>query len=102
MLVAWKMLSPKMTIEHLGFIPLWLDDGSPETAREQLHRNYVCGFQPFAGFTLRHDNSLFYPDDPIMRPLAQAKLRDELIVFYPHAWVGIIQPDRSFVVARMD
>lgn len=56
----------------------------------------------FKGFTLADDNSLVYPGDPPVQPLAQAKLRHELVVFYPHSWVAVIQPDRSFEVCRMD
>jgi len=47
-------------------------------------------------------HKLRYPGDPILAPLAQAKLRDELIVFYRHALVAIIQPDGSFEVSRVD
>lgn len=103
-LVEWKMLHPKMTMEHLGLIPFWLDDASEKTAQEQLNDGYhqFGGFQPFKGFELQDDNSLKYPGDPKMKPLAEAKLRDETILFYRSAWVGIVQPDRSFVVARMD
>jgi len=42
------------------------------------------------------------PGDPPFKPLAQAKLRDELIVLYEADFVAVIQPDRSFEVARMD
>jgi hypothetical protein len=45
---------------------------------------------------------LRYPGDPPLNPLAQARLRDELIVFYDHAIVAIVQEDGSFEVARID
>lgn len=103
MIVKWKMLHPEMTIEHLGYIPYWLDEANPKSAREQLNDGYQCGgWRPFPGFKLRDDNSLVYPNDPPTIPLAQGRLRDELIVFYPHSWVAVIQPDRSFEVCRMD
>jgi hypothetical protein len=101
--LKWKMLHPRMTIEHLGYIPGWLSEDNPKSAREQIDAGYVFGgFQPFEGFRLEADNSLSYPGDPPTQPLAQARLREELIVFYPHSWVAIIQPDRSFTVARID
>ena len=102
--VSWKMLHPQMTIAHLGYIPLWLSDLDPRPAREQLDQGYRHGggWQPFHGFSLLEDNSIQYPGDPPLKPLADAKLRKETIMFYQHSWVGIIQPDRSFEIARMD
>jgi len=101
--LEWEMLHPQITIEHLGYIPYWLSLDNPKSAREQLNDGYAYGgWQPFEGFKLRADNSLIYPNDPPVVPLAQAKLRDELIVFYPHSWIAVIQPDRSFEVCRMD
>lgn len=101
--LRWKMLHPRMTMDHLGYIPGWLDDANPKSAREQLGDGYrFGGWRPFKGHVLLADNSLKFPGDPKMQPLAQAELRDELIVFYPHSWVGVIQKDRSFEVCRMD
>jgi hypothetical protein len=101
--VPWRMLHPRMTMEHLGFIPGWLHEDDPRDARAQLDAGYIFGgWDPFPGFTLAEDNSLHYPGDPPTVPLAAALLRDELIVFYEHAWVAVIQPDRSFEVCRMD
>lgn len=99
----WTFIHPRMTYEHLGFIPGWLDEDDPRPAKEQLNSGYAFGgWQPFKGFTLNRDNSLSYPGDPPMKPMAVALLRDEMIVFYPHSWVGIIQSNRSFEVCRMD
>lgn len=53
-------------------------------------------------FVLRDDNSIKYPGDPRQHPLAQAKLRDELILFYDLALIAVVQPDRSFEVSRVD
>ena len=93
-----------MTIGHLGNIVSFVDADDPRSAREQLDAGYkfAGGWFPFKGFRLHADNSLHYPLDHPLMPLAQARLRDELIVFYDHAWVAIIQPDRSFEVCRMD
>lgn len=103
-MIRFDMLHPNMTEEHLGLIPFWLDVDDPRPASEQIHAHYGHGggWSPFKGFELKEDNSLTYPGDPPTRPLAQARLRDELIVFYRHAWVAVIQPDRSFEVARID
>jgi len=103
-MLEWKMLHPKMTMEHLGFIPFWLHENDPRDAREQLNAGYVFGgWSPFQGWTkLGDDNTLYYPGDPPLKPLAMTELRGELIVFYDHAWVAVIQPDRSFEVCRMD
>jgi hypothetical protein len=88
----------------LGFLPAMLSERNPAPAREQLHHGYAHGggWHPFRGHKLLPDNRLTYPGDPPLRPLAQTKLRDELIVLYEHAWVAIIQPDRTFEVCRMD
>lgn len=101
-MVKWEMLHPRMTEDHLGLIPDMLHEADPRLAREQFNENYIAGWYPSKGFRLLDDNSLAYSDDPTLRPLAQAKLRDELICFYQHSWVAIIQPDRSFEVCRMD
>lgn len=102
-MIDFELLHPRMTKAALGYIPYWLSVDNPKSAREQLDEGYTFGgWQPFEGFKLAPDNSLHYPGDPPTVPLAQAKLRDELVVFYPHSWVAVIQPDRSFEVCRMD
>lgn len=102
-MITFKLLHPRMTPDHLGFLPAMLSPDDPRPAREQFNSNYSFGgWSPFKGFTLNTDNSLSYPGDPPQQPLAQAKLRDELIILYPSSWVAIIQPDRSFEVARLD
>ena len=102
-MLDFELLDPRMTQEHLGLIPDFLSLADPRSAVEQINECYAFGgFRPFRGFTLQPDNSLKYPGDPVLKPLAQAQLRHELVVFYCHAWVAVIQPDRSFVVARID
>lgn len=103
-MIVWELLHPHMSEEHLGLLPSMLDDRDPAPAREQFDRAYQHGggWDPFNGFKLRPDNSLAYPGDPPTRPIAQCRLRDELIVLYEHEWVAIIQKDRSFEVCRMD
>ena len=104
-MLDWQLHHPRMTIAHLGYIPAFVLKNDPRPAKEQFNERYVYGgWRPFGAgeWTLGEDNSLSYPGDPHMRPLASAKLRDETIVFYESAWVAIIQPDRSFEVCRMD
>jgi hypothetical protein len=102
-MLKWELLHPKMTMEHLGYIHIFFFEDDPRPAAQQIHSRYhFGGWQPFDGFTLAKDNSLTYPEDPPIEPLAQAKLRDEMILFYPHSWVAIVQPDRTFEVARID
>jgi len=103
-MLVWEFLHPRMTPEHLGFLPGWLDENDPRPAKEQFNQNYQHGggWDPFEGFKLIKNNWLTYPDDPPLRPLAQCQFRDELIVFYDHAWVMIKQADGSFEVCRMD
>jgi hypothetical protein len=98
----WKFLHPDITMAHLGYIPEWLNQNDPRPAREQLDSGYFVGFQPFNEFTLNPDNSLKYPGDPALPARAEYQLRNELVVFYDHDWVAVIQPNRTFVVARMD
>lgn len=102
-MIQFELLHPKMTHQHLGLLPEFLYESDPRPAKEQFNERYVYGgWDSFKGFELTPSNALVYPGDPPQIPLAQAKLRDELIVFYNHDWVAIIQPDRSFEVCRMD
>jgi hypothetical protein len=103
-MIVWEMLHPQMRPEMLGLLIDWLDDKDPRPAKDQLHENYAHGggWHPSKGFTLLPNNSLYYSGDPPLRPLAQCQFRNELIVFYDHAWVAIIHKDRYFEVCRMD
>jgi hypothetical protein len=101
----WQLLHPKMTPEHLGLIPLWINNEDPDPAWKQIDKNYGHGGgwrHGTMGFTKDKDNVLHYPDDPPLVPLAQTLLRDELILFYDHAIVAIVQKDGSFEAARID
>ena len=88
-------------IEELGFLPGFLDDNDPRSAREQFAANYIGGWDPVSGFTLDADG-LVYPGDPTLLPIGYTLLRDEVIVFFPYAFVMVKQPDGTFEVARMD
>lgn len=103
-MMIWTMLHPKMTPEMLGFIPMFLNENDPRGAREQINANYAHGggWQPFYGFKMLPDTSLKYPGDPPVRLLAQTKLRDEVIRYYEHSWLVVIQPDGSWEASRCD
>lgn len=98
------MRHPRMTLEALGYIPSFLNERDPRPAREQFdaHYQHGGGWVPFNGFVMLPDGSLKYPDDPPLPILAETKLRDETIRYYPHSWVCIIQPDGSHEISRMD
>lgn len=107
MTMKWHKLDSRATSDHLGLIPMWLNEDDSRPAREQLNAGYQHGggWNPFHGFTMADDDDmwwLLYPGDPPTRSLAYTRLREEIIVVYEHAWVAIIQADGSFEVARMD
>jgi hypothetical protein len=110
-IIEVQLLRPNVTPEILGCIPDFLDLRDPRPAREQFNENYAHGggWHPMKGWQLLKDNSIYYTgslgesdNEPPYKPLAQTKFRNELIVIYDHAWVAIIQPDRTFEVSRMD
>jgi hypothetical protein len=107
-LVRWELLHPRMTMDHLGLISLWINDEDPDPAWKQIDKNYQHGggwnFASMSA-TFKVDpvtHVLKYPGDPPLRPRAQTKLRDELIVFYDHAIVAIFQKDGTYQIARID
>lgn len=105
-----RYYQPPSLINAVGFIPMFLSESDPRPAREQFGDNYVDGWRPTSvGFKLSAWDraaedfpSLVYPGDPPLPPLAYARLRDELIVVYPSAWVMVIQADGSHEIVRMD
>lgn len=102
---VWKFIHPQMTSEHLGFLPSFLDINNPKPAKEQFNDNYQHGggWRPMTGkWTIFDNYKIKYPGDPMLKPLAMTKLRNETICFYDCAIVGIFQPDGSFEIARMD
>lgn len=104
----WTFLHPRMDEQRLGpYLPYFLDERDPRPAREQYNSNYKFGgWQPSASgnakVKLNEDNSFDYPGDPRQYPIAMTKLRDELILLFPGDFVMIVQPDRSFEMARLD
>lgn len=104
-LCKWEFLHPKLTIEWLGLLPMWLNDADKRGAAEQLDSNYPFGgFKqyPMKGFEVQREYCLKYPGDPLLKPLAKTTLRDETICFYDAAIVAVFQKDGSFVASRFD
>lgn len=89
----------------VGYIPTFLSESDPRSAKEQIDTAYAHGggWEPFNGFTMdKETGTITYPGDPPMKPAAIAKLHDETIVVYPYAWVAIFQKDGSYEIARID
>lgn len=95
----WICMCPR---EALGLIPSFLSEFDPRPAKEQFDANYYPGWRAMSGMTLDDDLTLHYPGDPPFTPLAMTRLRGELIVFYTHEIVAVIQQDHSFEAARLD
>ena len=86
-----------------------LSELNPEDAVTQLNNGYRHGggWNDFNGFTLNRSGtnySISYPEDPPMRELSRATLRDEVIVLFECSWVAVIQENGkgSYRIARMD
>jgi hypothetical protein len=105
-MMVYFPLHPKFTIDHLGYLPEFLSEDDPDSAREQLDKNYRHGggYHPMSGWEIldMEDMTVCYPGDPPLRPIAFTILRDEQIFFYPHAFVLILAKDGTFSIARMD
>lgn len=102
-ILNWQLHHPR-ALDLLGFIPQFVTDADPRPAAEQFNEAYAHGggWSPMGGWEMRTDGSIQYPGDPALAPVASAKLRDEEIFVYAHAWVAIRQPNGDFEVARMD
>ena len=99
------MFDSRHSVEDLGLLPMFLDADDPRPAREQLDSNYQHGggFRPMPGFTLDFlTGSLSYPGDSVMAPIAATVIHGEAVLFYPYAFVMILQHDNSFEIARLD
>lgn len=101
--MQWIAKHPSADGGDLGFIPSFLSEDNPKSAKEQIADNYVGGWFPFTGFIVNpNTHALHYPGDPPMVVLWEAKLRDEVIRVHVHAWVSITQADGSVEIARLD
>jgi hypothetical protein len=97
------------TIAHprveLGYLPTFFDYNDPRPAKEQIDSAYQHGggWRPQPGWAFDPETMLMqYPGDPAFKPLAVAKLRDEMLVVYEHEYLAIIQKDHSFEMALVN
>jgi hypothetical protein len=103
--VIWH-LSPRTDPEALGLLPALISERDPRKAAEQLAETYAHGggWTPVPGWSFDHETlALRYPGDPVMKPIAAAELRDELLLLYPHAFLLVLDTEtETFEVARVD
>jgi hypothetical protein len=103
-MISFTLLRPSR-YDPLGFIPSFLSEKDPTSAKAQLDQNYISGWNEFRGFNLNLKTmELKYPGDPPMLPLAKAVLHNkEEIYVYPHAWVLILNIEtKEYEISRMD
>ncbi len=108
--MIWVSYHPNFNPDMLGFIPTFLSDEDPRSAREQFdyHYAFAGGWRPQKGFSMDEAGTLTYGDpndedaDPPLEVLCESVLREERIYFYHHAYVAIVQKNGSFEVCRMD
>lgn len=103
--VSWLLLDRRYGFDALGYIPDWISADSSEPVSKQINDRYGHGggWRPFGGLTLnKSNNTLNFPGDPPMKPIAMAVLHGETILFYPHAWVLVLQKDGKFEASRID
>lgn len=100
-MIVFTMKHPMARPEMLGYIPSFFYESDPRSAAEQLNDRYQHGggWLPFKGFTMKPDG-LHSPGDHMMRLIAEATLRNEIIRFYEGEWLAIVQPDDSYEVSR--
>jgi len=103
---AWIMLHPRMTMQHLGALPMFLDKNDSRPAKEQFDDNYgfAGGWSPMPGWEMIWEtSSIQYPGDEPLLPLAMTMLHGETIFYYRNSWVAIVYPpDKRFEVAKLD
>ena len=88
---------PPQIVLSLGYIPSFLSGASELRCAEQLQNGYPywngsnsCD----SGARILMDGRYTYPGDPPQVPAARALIAHtgEYLYFYPHAMVGIVQP----------
>lgn len=104
-------IKPGYSDDILGLLPMIIRSSDPNSVEEQINTRYSHGggWMPFKGFELVNGNyhspkdlQIVYPEDPIYSSRAWTRVREELVVLFPHAWVMVMQPDNSFAMCRMD
>jgi hypothetical protein len=105
-LTTWISLDPYFSPQGLGFLPDILLADDKRSVREQLDDRYAHGGgyrdRNFTKFRLGKNMALHWPGDPPQHPLAATLINDELVVFYSHAMLLVMQPDGTWKVTRVD
>lgn len=104
MSITFKHLHPRAE-DFIGLIGEFISEQDPRSAAEQFNENYSFGggWRAFKGFAWNEtEQSITYPGDPPYKAVAEAKLRDETILVFSHAWVMILQPSGEYEISRMD
>lgn len=106
MFVEW-MMENGYRLADLGMLATMLTESDPRPAAEQFNERYNHGgdWQPTTTRRWKlnlEKQSLTYPGDPPLYPIAWGVLRDERIYVFQHSWVCIVQENGNFEVARMD
>lgn len=104
---VWEFLHDDFNMEMLGFIPGWLSNDDPDPPEKQIDKNYSHGggWRPMSSKEWGVDRETYtiqYPEDPPLLPLAKTKVHDDIVVFYPYAFVGVFRPDGTYEIARVD
>ena len=102
--LIWKNRDRRSSLDDLGLLIDFLSADDPRSAREQLNDNYRHGggWSPLPGWTMLPGGAIKYPGDPVLFPLWEVPLRDELVLVYSYAWVAVVQKDGTFEIARID
>ncbi len=104
---GWALIDKRMTMDHLGAIPLLISQDDPRPLKEQIDDNYAfgggwrCG--GFGKFAFDQATATAkYPGDCPMKPLARFLCRDETLYFYDHAIVAVVDAQGTAEFSRMD
>lgn len=107
--MIWTKIDPTIPAHRipdlLGFIPMFLDENDPRSAREQFQHSYAHGggWEPFEGFRYNSETkTITYPGDMPLKAIASTRLREETILVFPHAWVLVEQLNGAYEISRMD
>ena len=88
-----------------GYIPNFLDELDPRSAREQFNEKYLGGWHPMKHPGLTFDPKtqvMRFPGDPPFEPRSRLLFRHEILLLYPGSFVLVLQPDDTWEAARMD
>jgi hypothetical protein len=112
--------------EHLGLIPMFLNELDTRPAARQFDENYGHGggWRAMKGWTMDPaTHAIRYDGDPPLKPLAEAAFHSaqtgsligghltrpdgstpapEQLFFYDSSWLAIVQQDGTFEITRMD